>query len=49
MNIIIADLSELRPFAGDTVDWLIKIARLILEPLGTSELYTFTTRTVEWW
>jgi hypothetical protein len=49
MNVIVADISELRPFASDTVDWLIKIARLIFKPLGTSSLYTFTTQTVEWW
>jgi hypothetical protein len=31
------------------VDWLIKVARLIFEPLGTSSLYTFTTESLEWW
>jgi hypothetical protein len=49
LNIIIANLPDLRPFAGDTVDWLIKVARLIFEPLGTSSLYTFTTESLEWW
>ena len=49
LNVIIADLPDLRPFTGDTVDWLIKVARLIFQPLGTSSLYTFTTRSVEWW
>ena len=49
LNVIIADLPDLRPFAGDTVDWLIKVARLIFQPLGTSSLYTFTTHSVEWW
>jgi hypothetical protein len=49
LNIIIANLLDLRPFAGDTVDWLIKVARLIFEPLGTSSLYTFTTESLEWW
>jgi len=38
-----------QPPAIATVDWLIKLARLIFEPLGTSSLYTFTTETVEWW
>jgi hypothetical protein len=46
---IIANLPDLRPFAGDTVDWLIKVARLIFEPLGTRSLYTFTTESLEWW
>ena len=47
--VINASLSDLRPFAGDTVDWLIKVAKLIFEPLGTSSLYTFTTESPEWW
>jgi hypothetical protein len=49
LNVIIATLSDLNPFAGDTVDWLIKVARLIFEPLGTSSLYTFTTGSLESW
>ncbi|CAA7257420.1 unnamed protein product [Cyclocybe aegerita] len=49
LNVIIANLPDLIPFAGDTVDWLIHIARLIFEPLGTSSLYTFTTESLEWW
>ena len=49
LNVIVADLPDLRPFAGNTVDWLIKGARLIFQPLGTSSLYTFTTESVEWW
>jgi hypothetical protein len=48
-NVIIAPLRDLRPFSGDTVDWLIRVARLIFEPLGTGSLYTFTTGTVESW
>ena len=47
--VIQAELPELHKFAGRTTDWLIRIARLIFEPLGTSSLYTFTTETVEWW
>jgi hypothetical protein len=49
LNAIIASLSDLRPFAGDTVDWLIRVAQLIFEPLGTSSLFTFTTDTLELW
>ena len=49
LNVIVADLHDLHPFAGDTVDWLITVARLIFEPLGTSSLYTFTTESLEWW
>ena len=49
LNVIAADILELHPFMGTTVDWLIKIARFIFEPLGTSSLYTFTTESLEWW
>ena len=49
LNVLIADLLDLHPFAGDTVDWLIRVARLIFEPLGNSSLYTFTTQSLEWW
>ena len=34
---------DLHPFSGNTVDWLIQVARLIFDQLGTSSLYTFTT------
>jgi hypothetical protein len=49
LNVIIASLSDLRPFAGDTADWLIRVARLIFEPLGMGSLYTFTTDTLRSW
>ena len=49
LNVIIANLPDLRPFAGDTVDWLIQVARLIFEPLGMSSLYTFTAESLESW
>ncbi|KAF8813131.1 hypothetical protein BYT27DRAFT_7131819 [Phlegmacium glaucopus] len=44
-----AELHDLHPFSGNTVDWLLKVARLIFEPLGTSSLYTFTTGSLGWW
>lgn len=49
LNVIIANLDNLRPFSGNTVDWLIAVARLIFEPLGMSSLYTFTTHTLDYW
>ena len=49
LNVIIADPADLHPFLCGTVDWLIKVARLIFEPLGTSSIYTFTTESLEWW
>ena len=49
LYVIAASLDDLRPFAGDTVDWLIIVARHIFEPLGSSSLYTFTTQSTEWW
>ncbi len=47
--VIRASLQDLRPFTGVTVDWLIRVARLIFEPLGTSSLFTFTEDTLESW
>jgi len=49
LNVIIAPLPDLRPFSGDTVDWLIQVARLIFELCGMSSLYTFTTGIVKSW
>jgi len=49
LNAMIASLADLHPFAGDTADWLIRVARLIFEPLGTGTLHTFTTDTLQSW
>ncbi|KAF5376936.1 hypothetical protein D9615_007294 [Tricholomella constricta] len=50
LTVLIAELPNLRPFAGgDTVDWLIKVAQLIFEPLGTGSLYTFSSGSLAWW
>jgi len=49
LNIIIAELPDLQPYTAGNIDWLPKVARLILEPLGTSSLYTFTSGSVEYW
>jgi hypothetical protein len=49
LNAIVVPLSDLYPFSGNTVDWLIRIARLIFQPLGMSSLYTFTTGSVQSW
>ena len=49
LNAIVAEFNALRRFAGDTVDWVITVARFIFDPLGTSSLFTFTTNTLEWW
>ena len=49
LYVIRASLEDLHPFAGDTVDWLIRVARLIFEPLGTSSLFTFTADTLDSW
>ncbi|KAF9511334.1 hypothetical protein BS47DRAFT_1470015 [Hydnum rufescens UP504] len=49
LNVITANLADLCPFVGNTIGWLIKVATLIFEPLGTSSLYMFTTESLEWW
>ena len=41
--------ADLQFFAGNTVDWLIRVARFILDPRGTGALYTFQTKTVDYW
>jgi hypothetical protein len=49
LDVIIANLERLQPFSGNTVDWLIAVARFIFEPLGRGSLYTFTTHTLDYW
>lgn len=49
LNVIAAPLADLQFFAGNTVDWLIRVARFILDPRGTGALYTFQTKTVDYW
>lgn len=49
LYVITTNLQDLHPFAGNTVDWLIRVARLIFEPLGMSSLFTFTADTVVSW
>jgi hypothetical protein len=49
LYVITAELNDIQPFAGQTVDWLITVARLLFQPLGTSSLYTFTKGNVESW
>lgn len=49
LNIIAAQLPELQKFAGTTVDWLIRVARFILEPRGSGVLYTYQTQDVQYW
>ncbi|KAM6493643.1 hypothetical protein JOM56_010004 [Amanita muscaria] len=50
LYVIRASLQDLHPYAGGTVDWLIRVARLIFEPLGlTSSLFTFTADTLDSW
>ncbi len=36
-------------FTGDSVDWLIEMARRILDPMGNSTLHTFQTDSVQYW
>jgi len=49
LNLIIAELPKLHPYSTANIDWLLKVARLILEPLSTGSLYTFTSESVEYW
>ena len=49
LNIIAAELPDLQKFAGNTVDWLLRVARLLLDPRGVGVLHTFQMGTVRRW
>ena len=49
LNVIAAPLRHLQKFADNTVDWLIRLAGLALEPRGAGVLYTFRTQSVQYW
>ncbi len=49
LNIIAAALPDLQRYAGHTVDWLVDVARSILDPRGSGVLFTFQTGTVDFW
>jgi len=50
LNVIAGPLLDIQNFAGtNTVDWLIRMAKLILDPRGDGVLYTFQTGTVQYW
>jgi hypothetical protein len=40
---------EIARYAGTTADWIIKVARLICNPLGGGQVYTYTTGTPDDW
>ncbi|KAF9510047.1 hypothetical protein BS47DRAFT_1348462 [Hydnum rufescens UP504] len=42
-------LEDVMRYAGQTVDWLIRVAHLICEPLGAGRLYTHPTGTASDW
>jgi hypothetical protein len=49
LNVIAGPLLDIQNFAGTSVDWLIRMAKLILDPRGAGVLYTFQTGTVQYW
>ena len=42
-------LEDIRQFSGTTVDWVIRVAHLICDPLGTGQVFTHTTGTTSDW
>ncbi|KIM41748.1 hypothetical protein M413DRAFT_27333 [Hebeloma cylindrosporum] len=40
---------DIQRYAGTTVDWIIKVAHLICDPLGEGQVYTHTTGTSSDW
>src|SRR5258705_3166775 len=49
LNIIAAELPNLQKFAGNTVHWLLCVARLLLDPRGVGILHTFQTGSLQYW
>jgi len=49
LNIITAELPDLQKFAGNTVDWLLRVARFLLDPRGVGVLHTFQTGSLQYW
>lgn len=49
MYLIEGTLEDIRRYAGATIDWVIKIAQLICDPLCEGRLYTHTTGTPPHW
>ena len=49
LYLIEGTFTDICRYAGTTVDWLIKIAHLICDPLGTGQVFTHTTGTASDW
>lgn len=50
LYLISGSFEDITRFSGTTVDWLIKIAHLLCDPLGSGHLFTHTTGTaLEWY
>ena len=50
LYVIEGSFDHINRYAGGTVDWIIKVAHLICDPLGTGQIYTHTTGThVDWY
>lgn len=44
-----ADLTDLRVYADNTADWLLRVARLICEPRGLGKLVTYQQGEIMTW
>jgi len=49
LYLIEGTFGDISRYAGTTVDWVIKIAHLLCEPLGNGRVYTHTTGTPDIW
>ena len=45
LYLITGTYEDIQRYAGTTVDWIIKVAQLICDPLGGGDVYTHTTGT----
>ena len=49
LYLISGTYEDIQRYAGTTVDWIIKVAQLICDPLGGGDVYTHTTGTSSDW
>ena len=49
LYLIKGTINEIRRYAGNTVDWVIKVAHLICSPTGAGQVYTHTAGIPEYW
>jgi hypothetical protein len=49
LYVIAGTFNDISHYAGNTAEWILNVARLIFDPLGTGSIYTHTTGTTSEW